>query len=363
MKSILTLTLLTLGVILAVLGLGEGRGLRGAGPAAAPVDQVAGPTDIYQQIVDDYLNGKWEFLAKDVDPRFNKTLAKLTPAQTADVDYIRQTLAESRPVWWGQCKKGHKVAIHPTVWNRNFIATFNPDGKLGANLNYDTNTKRTTGMVLNWPFDDMDSTALAEHGFTKGDVVCLDIWGYMESAEIAIALPAAKLINLSEDELLQFHRYIDFRDYLTAAYYGTPHARRWELWLALYMYDPLNAKNRTTMPRKALGAMFLAEVVSHPRIYTSITLPTALSAEGAESTLAQNVLPWIEKHPWTLAEDKALRKVIKAFADGNGPVVYQSGKITLPNGLPVYIDPTSDRDVREKRDNWLKQKYDNPANK
>jgi hypothetical protein len=114
----------------------------------------------------------------------------------------------------------------------------------------------------------------------------------------------------------------------------------------------------TVGSRKAAGALFLAEILANPAKYPSIRLPSALSEDGSEEKLAEHVRNKIEKHSWTIAEDKALREAIKSFAAANENGVLQSQKAVLPNKLAVSLDPEADKPLRSKRDAWLKLQFD-----
>lgn len=109
--------------------------------------------------------------------------------------------------------------------------------------------------------------------------------------------------------------------------------------------------------RRAVGSMFLAEVVAHPAKYPSISLPQTLPDEKIEENLCIALKNHIEKHPWTFAEDKSLREQIKAFELLNHKELIQTGKVKLPNGLFVALDPAADDANQTARDNWLKHNF------
>jgi hypothetical protein len=167
------------------------------------------------------------------------------------------------------------------------------------------------------------------------------------------------LAGMGEKEKLRMARRQDFRSNLTALYYGSPKSRRWSLLVDLLTWSE---KEYADLPvagsRKAIGAMFLAEVLANPAKYPSLPLPKSLDAVGAEETLARHYRHVIDRQSWTLAEDRSLREAIKKLAAANDANVYQTERVTLANKLAISVDPATDGPLREKRDMWLKERFD-----
>ncbi len=162
------------------------------------------------------------------------------------------------------------------------------------------------------------------------------------------------LAGLSEEGKARLFRYLDFRGYVTALYYGTPKSRRWGEFLYLLAWNKKYAQMPNVNARKAAGAMFLAEVLSEPSKYPSLPLPKSAPAENTEEKLAEHYRNWIEKHSWTVAEDLAMRKAIQAFALANDEGVLRSQQVALPNRLKMSLDPAADAAFGADRDSWLK---------
>ena len=137
-------------------------------------------------------------------------------------------------------------------------------------------------------------------------------------------------------------RRLDLRGNVTAMYYGSPRARRWTLFLSLLAWTDKKADQLTVGSRKAVGAMFLAEVLGNPTKYPALPLPKTLDAEGAEQKLAEYYSNWIGQQGWSIAEDKAVREAIKKFAAANDANVFQTEAVTLPNKLIISVNPTAD---------------------
>lgn len=322
-------------------------------PAADDAPAAAASGSLYDQLADEYLKGNWESLEKQLSPK-NKEIEKIAGPQKQDIKYMRDVLAESRPAWWRQCKEKQEFNFRPAVWGRSIRASFDPEAKSNINI---TSNNGASSAALNWNASDMDNTAEAEHGFSKGDLCDLSVWSVIGSADAWISVPIQLQLNMKDAQKLQLQRFIDFNGNLAGAYYGTPMARRWGLWLFCAAYLDKYSAMTIVNSRKAVGSMFLAEVVAHRAKYPSITLPEALPDEKIEENLCIALKNHIEKHPWTLAEDKNLREQIKAFELLNQRELIQTGKVKLPNGLFVALDPAADEAYQSGRDAWLKRMF------
>ena len=318
-------------------------------PPVAPT-----PGDSFHHLLDAYLDGKWD----EVEGMFTgsgRELQAIPLSEQPKVNYMRQTLAECRPEWWKRCKAAERFAFAPNVWGRAVKATFDPAAKSSVQLSL---SRGQLALTLTWPTADMDNHAAAQRGFSKGDLACLSVWSTLGMAEAWSAIPLEAQNNLKADARVLLQQYLDFRSNVTDVYYGTPKARRWGLWLCLVMYVGENATNPVRTAREAVAAMFMSEVVANPTKYPSIQLPKGLPVEGLEEKLAWELRLRIEKHGWTLAEDKCLRAAIAAFALVNGRQAHLRGQVTLANGLVVALDPEKDKLLRPKRDLWFKTKMD-----
>jgi hypothetical protein len=308
----------------------------------------------YDAVVQPYLAGKWDELAGKLKSGA-KELNALTGPRKADIAYIRQTLAESRPAWWANTKAGMKTAFRANLWGRGFDVTYDPEGKTNIQMNY---TGDGVEVVVSWPAADMDNPAPAEHGFSKGTLNELNVFSILGMADAWRTVPAQTFANLGAADKTLLTRVLDLQGNLAGVYYGSPRARQWGLWLFLHSYQAQYAKMPTINARKAVAVAFLVEVLAGPSKYPSIDLPVRLEAENAEENLALAVHPCLEKHGWTLAEDRAMREALKSFAAANAGALRNGGKVTLPHGLVLSLDPDQDTVLRPKRDAWFKKQFD-----
>lgn len=333
----------------ALLTVGAGRAWAG--------EAVAAPDQAYQRVVEEYLNQKTPELQKDLSPQ-NHELQDLTAAQRADVVYLRQTLAECRPEWWVKCKEKEEFNFRPAAWGRPLRATFDPNSKSNVQMSY---VNGDPSLTLKWEGADLDSKQPAEHGFTKGELADLGVWQTIGMAEVWSVVPISAQMNMTDQTKLALQRYLDFGSTATGVYYSMPRSRRWGLWLATAMYLDKYSNLPTVNSRKAVGATFLAEVASHRTKYPSIQLPDSLPDDPVEENLAIHMKNWIEKHGWTLEEDRAIRDSIKALFLANQSGVMQSGRVRLPNGLFIALDSAKDAQYSEARNAWLKNELQGPA--
>ncbi len=331
----------------------------GAAPAT-PKSSVAAPSAasaaaLYPQIVKEYLAADWESLAPDLQ---SPDIAAMSKEQQVDVAYIRQAFNEGRPAWWKIVKQGKQVQIRPTIWQHTFAATYNP--ALANSLQYSSSGSTVT-IAVNWPASDMDSPQPAEHGFTKGDLMDMGVFGTLEMAEIWVGLDYGKVSKFSAAARSQLDFYVAFRGNLASGYYGNPRGRRWTAFLSLDAFGDRYATAQNFMVRKPLGALLMAEIISHPEKYPSFRRPRTVAADSAEKTLSAFYMPQFERTLPTFAEDKALRELIKEFSAANGPPVSASGKVTLPNKLQMALDPAADADLAAKRNAWLAEEFAHPG--
>jgi hypothetical protein len=318
--------------------------LRAAAPSTEP--------DACDKVIAQYMAGKWDGLEAAIKP-IAKQPGILTASQKVDIDYITQTLAECHPAWWAPCVAGKRTQIKVSIFKVPVTAVYDPTQKPGLNADFSDDRTFTLGLVPG----ELGSTQQAEHGFTKGELAAGGVWSALGMASGYVQLPMSSLLDSSDAEKLKLQRVLTFRGDLAAAYYGSPRSRQWWLFLALHYYKPQYQKTPIVMSRKAIGAMFVAELAAHPTDYPSIKLPANLDADHAEDKLVAAVHDRIERHGWTLAEDKLIREAVKAFALANASALHTGGPVKLANGLQISLEPKDDVALQLKRDQWLAAEF------
>jgi hypothetical protein len=341
---------------IAAIALGAG-GPKAKAPASAPAPAPESG-DVYARLVRAYMDGDLEQVETELRSSA-KEIARLAPPQQADVAYLRQAMAECRPPWWKGCKAGQKTIFQASVWGRPLNVIYEPSAKDGVGLKAAPGDRQAT---LSWNAAEMDSTQPAEYGYLKGDLNGLGVWSSLGMAAVWSALTPQMLSGLTEKDKLRLNLYLDFRGNVTGLCYGSPPARRWGLHIFLAAYLEKYGKGPMAASRRAVASMFLVEVLKDPSRYPSVKLPGALAAESAEEKLAADLkFKMTRKTAWTLAEEKAFREAVKAFAAANDLSVFQTAKVALPNGLGFALLAEEDGPFRAKRDAWVKAQFDKAA--
>lgn len=329
---------------------------RGAATRGASVPTTAA-AELYSQIVAKYAGSQWETIGDDLGK--SKDIAGMTKEQQADVTYIRQAVNDGRPAWWNQVKQGRKMQVGARLWQRAVTLVWDPSLDPGI-INMQTSGGQLT-FTTSWPASDMDSAVQAEHGFTKGDLAYVQIWGAFEMAEIYSSLSVQRLNTLDQPQKVKLNRFMAFRGTVTAAYFGTPRAQRWAGFLSLDAYLASHLTNDGFIPRKPFGAMLVQEIVSHPSKYPSLRIPRNVNADNAEGAFATNFMNQFERTTLTFAEYKGLREAVKEFALANDTKIYESGKVVLPNKLGMALNPDEDTEMAKLRNKWLMEELAQPG--
>jgi hypothetical protein len=332
----------------AALFLALGTLLLGETPPAAP--PAGGP---YQRLVEAYMAGQWD-AAAGMLAAGNRELQAVPASEQPKVTYIRQSLAECRPdAWWARCMAREKFVFTPHIWGHEMPATFDPAATNPVRLQFSRGKVQVT---LMWPATMGENQVAKGRGFLPEDLTHLNVWNTLGMAEAWARIPLKAQTNLPAAAQVQLAQYMDFRSHLTGVYYGTPKARRWGLWLCMAMYVGENVGNAGRSAREAIAVVFMSEVAANPTRYPSIPLPKKLPDVDTEEKLAWELRLWIEKHGWTLVEDKLIRDAMAACAKANGMPAYQKGQVTLANGLIIDLDPAKDTPLRQQRDSWFQAK-------
>jgi hypothetical protein len=331
-----------------------------AGAAAAAENEKAAPaeskgSELLARITAAYMDGNMDDIEKALAAR-PAEMARLNRAQKADVEYVRQTLVECRPPWWGALKAGKKASFQTSVWGKPLSVTYNPDGKGETSFKPGEAKVETT---LGAEGLSVDSTDSGQYGFLKGDLAGFMVWQNLGSASAFSGIPQRQFAVLGEKDQLRFALYRDFRGNLTALYYGMPPIRRWGLHIFLAAFMAEYGKGDMAASRRATASMLLQEILKSPATYPSLPLPDSLEAEKAEEKLAVHYKFMIgRKSAWTLAEDKAFRAALKAFALANEQKMLETGKVALPNNLTFAMLPGEDGTFQAQRDKFIKTAFD-----
>ena len=177
------------------------------------------------------------------------------------------------------------------------------------------------------------------------------------------SIPQSFMQNADEAKKALLFRVLEFQADLAGTYYGSVRARQWGIWLYMHSYLDKYAKMQTVNARKAVALALIMEVVANPEKYPSIKLPARLEAEKTEEKLVLAIHQPLEKKGWTLAEDKAIREAIKSLSSDNPVPLTTNGKIKLPAGQFLQLDPVQDEPLRTAREAWFKSQFESASKK
>jgi hypothetical protein len=313
-------------------------------PAAAfAADPVYAPAEIKKAFMDGDITTLEKGLASLKD-------AAVPAADRADIAYIRKCVSENRPAWFTQAKANRTFNINVTVFGRNQSFAFDPSIPKGS-IRYGWTNNKFNGATY-WTQDDIDSSVEAEHGYTKGELQDLGIWLNFGMLDGYTLLPVNDLAALGKDtnqKLLQ--TFMQFRTDVAGFYYSLPRARKWDLFLCARCYMAGIADTPGANGRQAVAAAVIVEILSRPDKYPSFKFPRDIDTEESAALWLKD---FVEKKPWTLAEDQLLREAIRIIAAANEYNAIKAGKFAYPNQTFMAIDKAADKPFREKRDAWVK---------
>jgi hypothetical protein len=287
----------------------------------------------------------------------------LSKAQQEDIAYVAKAFAECRPDWWEQSKTGKKFQFRPVIWGRTIAsATFDPAGKPGSSM-------QTSGgkqsMTFSWKADELDSQespndhSMTGHGTKQGDMAEIGIWGTLSGAALMASIPIQTLgpIFQNPTDKEAFQRYELFQSQLAVVCHGSPRSRHAGMVIFFSGFMKKYGANPSATTRRAIGSMFLAELLADPAKWPSIRMPDSLPADNAEAVLGEHCIGQIDRN-WTLAEDRALREAALAYNKANGRDAMRTGKIVLPNKLATMLDVEKDAKTKAERDAWVMSRFE-----
>ena len=336
---------------------------QGAASRASTLD-FSGPraaSPLYDDLVKRYIAGDWSALAGDLAAK-EKEIALLPAGNRADLAYIKQTVTECRPAWWDQIKNGKITQFKQAVWtgwaNVSFKATAEPSSQM-------ITVNGAPASQLGWPIIAMDAkepiTMMAfgigsseKCNFVLGDAYSSLIWKQLGGAEYMERL-GAKVKTMTPVERDQFSRYMIFWQYATAAYYGTPPARR------TVLIESATALAVPSLPalgaRRPVAAALLIEIKTHMERYASLKLSDLnFFFNYKDATEEYHLGDYIINHnllnaSLTLEEDRHVREVIRQLVESNTD--WKSSRIRLPNDLGMELDSDKDDATRLERLKFL----------
>ena len=336
-----------------------------ATPAPKPMtDAEKAALAAYDQLLEAYL--KNDFPAIDTQLKsVTAQLFKLNADQKANVEYIRKASADERPKWWDKTKSSASISFQSAIWGKPLMTNYVPADDLGMQQPVEVRDGKLVTIVA-WRPTNVDNPRAADGalaktlGVTKGDLGEVVVWHELGHLFITSQISADAAYELyTKYEVLYGHLQEFFAD-MTAVYHCTPHARRVALVLRLDSLDPPYGKYREIEPHtragNAIGAMFLAEVLTDPSKWPNVHLPPKVP----ESEVELKTIVYMYEHftsTWTFGEDKAMREWAIKTVKTQGDLIFRSkGMIPLPEKNTFSLMEAQDRDFQKKRDAWVTEK-------
>ncbi|HEY4329692.1 MAG TPA: hypothetical protein VGN88_08140 [Phycisphaerae bacterium] len=333
-----------------------------ANAAANPATTMSGDgMTMYKDFMRRYLAGDWEKLAADLSAR-DRDIKGLPVENAANLAYVKEAVIEGRQPWWDAVKGGKAVPFKATVWKKEVnVAYSNAAVKFAGPAAAQT-------VAMSWPKDSMDSfdaMSLSDVGlmmgggnFRKGDGINQLIWSYMGYGEMYTTVGADKIKAFSAAEKAQFGVYMGFWSTVTAAYYGTPPARRLIMVQALASFEQVNDQRPDWLGKRPIGTSVLIEMKTHKALYKSVEIMQIIGLDkGAkdghefEMLLAKPVVLGMSGAKLTFEEDKALREVFKTLAESN--TTWNVPKLSLPHDLSYDLNVENDLPLAAERRKYL----------
>ena len=295
---------------------------------------------LYDRILTQYFAGDWDELNAQLTANIRE-VSTLPPAQKADIDYIRKTIAECRPAWWKIIKAGARSNSAPSS---GAIPSPQAGNKAPASRTWAstmlgrTRLLRSIGTQRTWTTPRWS----AKWNSPRAKRWMKPSGRVGKGCKLGGNRPAlAAWLERRGPNALS--RYLEFRSYVTSAYYTAPAPADGLCGnpspAGSHEYD----KDANQMVRKTVAILFNEEVLAHPEIYKTVPRPKEPPADGAESKMVWELQEWMRPDELSLAEEKSFRDALKNFATANELKVRTTGRVMLPNGLAVSLDPAADK--------------------
>ena len=335
-----------------------------AGPTTRPDSAAAArqAQEYYRNVERAYMEGRWKELsaALRVSGRYN---ARLTRQQRANLAYIRRTAAEFRPPWWQATKSTSNRSFRAQIWKRWFVANYVPSELMGLQAPVGARDGKLV-VIVSWRPSLVDNPrplggVLAKRlGLRKGDLGEVVVWHELGHNYVNNFLPIRHVMALYRHHSLLYRTLQEFYADLTAVYHSSPHARRAALLLRLDEIESNRESEPHTRAALGVGSLLLSEFLAAPQKWPSLHFPPKVPDTDAERNTILYVYRTMDKS-WTLAEDRALREIVRKFIVAQGTLVLRRrGQVTLPNGLKFELMEPRDRQDKPQRDQWVRRRLE-----
>jgi hypothetical protein len=320
-----------------------------------------------------YMSGNWEKYDELV-----KTSAQMSRELDADarrdIAYMRNSVADFRPLWWKNCQSSSAITFKANIWNRQFTANYMPSQSVGHQSAGIMNGQVVA--LVSWrpeyvgsqkTFNNEEMMRIhgiyvpraEEFGFSMGTMAETIAWHELGHNYITISLTAEQLITLYREHRLLFGCLQEFYADLTALYHGYPDSRLFTFLFRtaeLEHYDEGESHCRGCA--HGTGALILHRVLMDPDSWPSFHLPGKVPPSNVEINTIKYLRANVDTN-WSLEEDRNLRMFLKKWIFTHGAnALRQKGRILLPSKQVMYLVYVDDREEQRKRDEWVKTRLE-----
>lgn len=317
--------------------------------------------DLYQKALDLYMANKFTEM-KDSLLGQAKVIGTLTPTLKTNLNYMKSSAVEFRPLWWKSCRSSSNTSFQAKIWDRQFVANYEPSEDLGEQMpvDYNERTQKFT-VIVSWRPNYIDNDKplkgqqALRHKLTQGDLGEVIAWHELGHNYITNFLQGKTVIDLYRNHHMLFNAAQEFYADMTAMYHCTPHGR---LACMCMRTDDIESGQDSGLESHhraayAIGAILVTNFLQDPAKWPSVHLPGVVPDKKPEL----NTVIYVYDHfaaSLTLAEDRAIRDLVHKFIFTNGAGILNGGAFPLANKLPFNIMENDDRDLVGKRDAWVK---------
>ena len=327
--------------------------------AGAEKEVPAEVMDAYKKLVNLYLQGNRVPLAEELK-NSSKFAYRLPLDLRKNIDWIRQVAPEQRPAWWVNTKSPSKTRFPAQIFGKAIDVNYIPDDMFGVQMpvDYDQHTKRLV-YIVSWRPTQVDNPRAADGwmakrmSLSKGDIGEVVVWHELGHYFLSSCLSTRDTLELYRNHQILYSTLQEFFADISALYHSSPKARLCAMLLRTTgLAEEYNELEPHTRGSNAVGALFLAEVLSNPAKWPSVHLPAKVPDADTELETIIYVYENIDPN-WTLEEDRQLREFASNVVRIGDRIFSSKGMIPLASKLPFSLMEAQDRENQVKRNTWV----------
>jgi len=316
-----------------------------------------------------YLQNDWSGV-EEASKELRRTYRLLDPADQRIYRDLSRGYKGFEPDWWEHTMSPAKTEFPAEIWDKRFLARYEPSGALGfqgvrgkgeyvrTREGYEYKITELEIFVtwkpnlVNNP-DPAGGRLAQRMGYTLSDLAEVIVWHELGHNFMTGSLSVDVNVELYTNYRLLYSHLQEFFADLTALYHTSPKARRAVLQLRLNeldRYDEAGAHNRAA---HGIGALLLADVLQNRDQWPSIHLPPVVPEQQPElNTIIYVYENWAKD--WSLDEALRLRELAREFVRERGDKTFRAkGEFDVGNGTKFSLMVSQDRRHQARRDAWV----------